>query len=97
MNLTKAMSEKEVARWEKARAKGKWFFVFRTAITFAVSIFVVTSLISWLFNDEVYLKPIDLIFFIVASPFVGLMNWWTRDARYRNHLLDKKISDGLKL
>ena len=97
LGLTKGMSEKEVARWEKVQAKGKWFFVFRTALTFAVSILIVTSLVNWLFNDETYFKPFILISLVVMSPFVGLINWWTGDARYQNHILDKRISDGLKL
>lgn len=97
MNLTKEMSDKEVARWEKVRAKGKMFFVLRTSIIFSLSIAILTALLNWLLTENTHFTPFNLIFLIVMSPFIGLINWWAGDARYQNHILDKKISDGLKL
>lgn len=91
------MSDKELVNWEQQREKGKWFFVLRKAYLFTFETLVGTILILWLWigwNDS-------LVYFLAATPILGFVaaisTWWFDDARYQNHILDKKIHDGLKL
>lgn len=96
MKLMKAMSEKEIARWEKQRAKGKWFVIFRTAILASISMFVLTNLLGWISDGQTYLTPYFLVSYLVIGLLLGVTSWWTNDARYQNHVLDKKIEHGMK-
>ena len=91
------MSDKEVDRWETTRAKGKRRFIFLRAAIFGSMLFFVKIVSDLLWGDPIELR----LYYLWLYPFLGLVagasTWWLTDARYQNHILDKKIHDRLKL
>lgn len=91
------MSEKDVARWEKTRAKGKWRFIIVRAAVFGSMLFLVKIVMDFLWGDPVELRPYFLWLYPVLGLVAGASMWWIADAQYQNYILDKKIHDHLKL
>ncbi len=89
------MSEKQVARWLKASKRGKWHFVLKVSLKFAVGVFVLNCLLDWYDGRDIELLSFRYIFLILFSPIIGLMGWWDGDSKYKNYLLDKVIEKGL--
>ncbi|MDI1240408.1 MAG: hypothetical protein PSX80_00640 [bacterium] len=90
------MSSKEMVRWEKIRAKGKWYFMLRTALQFSLAVLFADVVTDWLFGDPIEIKTFTLYAVPVFGLLSGITLWWIADARYQNHMLDSKIHDGLK-
>lgn len=89
------MSEKEVARWLKASKRGKWHFVLKVSLKFAVAVFIINFLLDWYDGRVIELFGFRYIVLILFSPIIGLMGWWDGDSKYKNHVLDRKIEKGL--
>ena len=43
----KIMSEKNAVRWEKAREKGKYFWITQTAFIWSIQFFYLNNLLGW--------------------------------------------------
>jgi len=89
-------NEKDVARWEKKRADGKWRFVLRSALMFALTMAAVTTLLD-LVNAQVSWNPIYYLLVLPILGFLaGIIQRWDQEGRYKNYLLDKRIDETLR-
>ena len=60
---------KQLARWEKERADGKWFWIFRRASAWFVSMILLFGAVSFFAPEEISLSSNHLI--VVAAMMVG--------------------------
>ncbi len=90
------MSVEVVAIWEIQRAKGKWLFVLKRTLLCALSMFALTALETWPRASSSEFEIYFLNLCLILGFLVGMSDWWMKDARYLNHILDKKIHAGLK-
>lgn len=96
----KEKSEKWICEWEEKRKSGKWNYIFRTASYQTLLTIFILSFMEWFFGSsfvEGLNFPIFVIILFIGSLmlFGGLVNWWEKDAKYKNYLLDQKIEKGL--
>jgi hypothetical protein len=99
-NVSKTLSEKDsaiIARWEKERADGKWFWIFKRAsawvfvaiLLYGAAQILTPNLIS-LSGDQLYIAV-----FMFAGFFVGsVMEWSKMEKLYQRNALaiDKTVS-----
>lgn len=76
---------KKLARWEKERAEGKWFWIFRRASVWFVSLILLFALISFAAPDKIVFSPNHFI--VVVSMLVGyvvdsLIDWSKMEKLY---------------
>ena len=90
--------EKSLERWAHIRSKGKARFITRSALSFSLSMIVVTSLADYIFDSELYLDDLiyKSIYYVAAGVLLGLMGWWTMEGRYLNAKLDARIKAGMR-
>lgn len=91
------MSDKETAHWDKVRERGKWLFIVSRAVTFGVGFYLLNYLLVWFWQNPFELRLSMIVLPLCIGFIGGLTNWWIEDARYQNHILDKKIREGLSL
>lgn len=89
------MTERQVERWLRASRRGKWHFVLVTSLKFAIGVYVLNNLFDLLYGRELDPFGSRNIFMLIFSPVIGLVGWWDRDSKYKNHLLDLQIEKGL--
>ncbi len=87
------MSEKQIARWEKQKAKGKWFFVVKNTAILSCIWFFSSLVVEYFFEGEI--TQIRVICSLVVSLiFASLLNiWlWTKaEASSQGFLLNKVL------
>jgi hypothetical protein len=87
-NKGSALSAKQLrklARWEKERADGKWFWIFRRTSTWFVSLIMLFGLISFFAPEQISFSPNHL--FVVAAMLGGyvvdsLFDWTQMEKLY---------------
>ncbi len=96
----KEKSEEWVSEWEEKRKSGKWTYIFKTAAYQTLSTIFIFSFVDWIFGvpfQEDLNLPIFVIILFVGSLmlFGSLVNWWEKEGKYKDYLLDQKIKKGL--
>lgn len=88
------LSEKEIARWEKVRARGKVSYVIRGSLATVAALNLGFVLTGWANGGSLFSW-----YFFVTSVFLGSLGslsvWWEAEGRYQNTLLNQKIRKGL--
>lgn len=87
-NKGSALSDKQLkklARWEKERAEGKWFWIFRRASLWFVSLILLFAFISFVAPEQIVFSANHFI--VVASMLVGyvvdsLIDWSKMEKLY---------------
>ena len=75
--------------------KGKRYVVLRTAIIWAISFYILFSVVSWFSTG----RSIPMFFYFVfpaLGTLAGMTFWWMNEGRFQDFLLDKKIKAGLR-
>jgi hypothetical protein len=76
---------KKLARWEKERAEGKWFWIFRRASIWFVSLILLFAFISFAAPEQIIFSANH--FLVVAAMLVGyvvdsLIDWSKMEKLY---------------
>jgi hypothetical protein len=95
MNLLRDLNEKQIARWEKARAKGKAAYVIRTSLFWWFGFNGFMSAFNWFWGSQPFNWPL-IIASLVLCPLVGYSAWWGSEGSYQNTLQNRKILKGLE-
>jgi len=86
-------NEKDVARWEKKRAGGKWRFVLKSALLFTLSSATIIILLDLFYGSSLETPIYYLLLLPFAGVFASLAQWWGEEGRYKNFMLDKQIEE----
>ena len=88
----KQMSEKQIARWEKERVKGKNFFVVKNAIIWSIWMSVCLSVVEYISEGQIRQRTVIitiLVNLILGIPF-SIWNWSSTESAYQTSLNTKK-------
>lgn len=92
----KLMSEKEIAKWEKQRANGKWLFILQTWFLWA-GLIIFTHLYDSYFDGKFEIDYFSIVLFLFFGFIVGFSSWQWNEGKYQYCILDKKVKEGLRL
>jgi hypothetical protein len=90
-----AMSEKQVARWERTIKRGKTVFIIKNALIFFVVLTVLNAVVEYLFEKRLPdFSWFGVVFQLGTGVIIAFAIWLAGRGRYKNYLLDKKIAKG---
>ena len=76
-------------RWERTRANGKIRFVIRVSLIW-IGVMVPLNVVNdYLFHRGFRLSTV--IYFSIAGPVVGFVNWWVSEGEYRAAKIDARM------
>lgn len=88
----KPMSEKQIARWEKQRAQGKWIFIAKNTLILSF-IWLACALIGGYFFDGKITRQlvfIQLVISLIISALLNIRIWSKAETGYQSFLIDKE-------
>lgn len=71
------------------RSRGKVHFVIRVALIWGGAMVLGNILLDFLFGGGFSLS--NVIYFIIAAPFISLVSWWANEGEYRAAKLDARM------
>ena len=89
----KPMSEKQISRWEKERAKGKNFYVVKNAITWSIWMVIASSLAEYIYDGQIRQSSVTIsiiVSLILGIPF-SIWGWSSTESAYQTSLKTKKM------
>ncbi len=89
----KPMSEKQIARWEKERAKGKNFYVVKNAIIWSIWMSITLSVVEYISQGHIRQSTVTIsviVNFILGILF-SIWNWSSAESAYQTSLRTKKM------
>jgi hypothetical protein len=92
----KPMSDKKATWWEKQRQRGKWFWIIKTTLIWALGMLLTFLLFYWFYGRDLFFVIFSFPFLILGGFIVGFVNWNSNEGNYQIYLLDKKIKENLK-
>ena len=83
---------RSLQKWEQIRAEGKRWFVFRTAVTFSLTMVGAMDAYDYLFEGgHSSISLLKLVFYLVAGSFVASQGWSSKEAEYQNALIEARV------
>jgi hypothetical protein len=83
---------RSLQQWEQIRAKGKEWFVFRTALTFSLTVVGAThALDSFIDGIQSPISLSKLIFYLVGGIVAGIIGWNDMEDRYQTALNEARV------
>jgi hypothetical protein len=81
------------SRWERARTKGKAYFVFKFALkwTSLLSAAPVVTALAFDRNDAFRNWPLTLGMNVLGGILMGLLVWWSNEAECTNARIDARL------
>jgi hypothetical protein len=76
-------------RWERNRANGKIRFVIRVSLIW-IGVMVPLNVVGDYFSNRVF-RLSTVIYFSIAGPIVGFVNWWVYEGEYRAAKIDARM------
>ena len=78
--------QRSLERWEQIRARGKQWFVFRTALTYGLVFVGATNAVENLFDGPQSISLFKVIFFGLFGVGMGLSEWSDMESKYKTAL-----------
>ena len=58
---------------------------------FAATQLLVVAAVDWFWGDSNNLRPVRVLISLGCGLVLGIVSWWSGEARYQNYLLDEKF------
>jgi len=86
------MSEKQIAQWEKQRAKGKWLFVAKNTLILSFIWLACALGGGYLFNGKITqeLVVMQLVISLIFAALFNMRIWSKAETGYQSFLIDKE-------
>lgn len=91
----KPMTDKQAARWEQQRLRGKWIFVLKNTLILSLVWLICASVGVYLIGGNIT-PELMLMQSVISLIFAGLLNiriWASSETGYQNFLSDKEDRD----
>ena len=83
---------RSLQKWEQIRAEGKRWFVFRTAVTYGLTVVGMMDAYDYFFGGEhSSISLLLLIFYLLVGIFIASDAWSNREAKYQNALIEARV------
>ena len=89
------MTDKQAARWEQQRSRGKWIFVIKNTLILCLVWLICASVGIYLIGGNIT-PELLLMQSAISLIFAGLLNlriWANFETGYQNFLTDKEYRD----
>ena len=88
---------RKLERWKKIRAEGQAHFVFRTALTYSLTMIGASDVVDHVFfgggRSATFLS--GAVFYLVSGIFIGSFGWWSMEAKYKKALIEASLKASL--
>ena len=84
--------QRSLERWEQIRAEGKKRFVFRTALTYGLTVVGANHFFDHVFGEiQPSISLVKLIFYVLVGILIGSEAWSNREAKYQKALHEARV------
>lgn len=85
---------RSLEKWERDRAQGKAWFVFRTALTYGLVVIGVTDVLDHLYDGttEFSISLLRIIWYSIAGIVAGFFAWSNMEDKYQRALYDARLA-----